>query len=48
MAKGIFEVDPGAIVGKRLSVPRGDPAMRSVCLGVYKKGQCVGILIILN
>lgn len=45
VAPGVFEVDPASIRGKRLTIPRGDQSVRKICIGVMKKGECVGILI---
>lgn len=42
---GVFEVDPGSIRGKRLTIPRGDQTVRKICIGKMKRGECVGILI---
>jgi len=45
VAPGVFEVDPASIRGKRLTIPRNDQSLRKICIGVMKKGECVGILI---
>lgn len=45
VAPGVFEVDPNAVRGKRLVAPRGDQALRFVCIGKWKNGECKGIYI---
>ena len=44
VAPGMFEVDPGSISGKRLTVPH-DQAQRKICIGRWKDGECRGIYI---
>ncbi|GEM_PF-4955903 len=41
---GGFEVDPGAIRGKRLTIPGGQ-ILRFICIGKWKAGECKGIYI---
>jgi hypothetical protein len=45
VAPRIFEVDPGAIRGKRLTIPRGEQGARFICIGKWKNGECRGIYI---
>jgi len=44
VAPGGFEVDPGAIRGKRLTIPGGQ-TLRFICIGKWKAGECKGIYI---
>ena len=44
VAPGGFEVDPGSIRGKRLTIP-GDQTLRFICIGKWKAGECKGIYI---
>ena len=45
VAPGVLEVDPSSIQGKRLILPRGEQAMRIICIGRWKNGECKGIYI---
>lgn len=45
VAPGVFEVDPASIRGKRLGLPRGGQALRAICIGKWKAGECKGIYI---
>ncbi len=45
VAPGVFEVDPGSINGKRLTVPRDQAAQRKICIGKWNNGECRGIYI---
>ncbi|MEK6289279.1 MAG: hypothetical protein AABO57_26505 [Acidobacteriota bacterium] len=45
VAPGVFEVDPASIRGKRLGLPRGGQALRAICIGQWRKGECKGIYI---
>ena len=44
VAPGVFEVDPDAIRGKRLTIPRGE-TLWHICIGKWKAGECTGIYI---
>ena len=46
VAPGVFEVAPGSILGKRLTMPGDDQPGWICCIGYYDKGgSCVGIYI---
>ena len=44
VAPGVFEVDPDAILGKRLTIPGGQ-TRGTICIGRWENGVCTGILI---
>ena len=44
VAPGVFEVDPDAIRGKRLTIPRGQ-TLKHVCIGRWREPECKGIYI---
>lgn len=44
VAPGGFEVDPGVIRGKRLTIPGGQ-TLRFICIGKWKNGECKGTYI---
>jgi hypothetical protein len=46
VAPGVLEVDPGAVRGKRLTLPRGDQAQaKKLCIGKWSNGECKGIYL---
>ena len=45
VSSGVFEVDPNAVRGKRLTLPRGEQTARFICIGKWKNGECRGIYI---
>jgi|GEM_PF-6039819 len=42
---GVFEVDPKAIMGRRVVFSPAGPAPQLVCIGRWTKNACSGILI---
>lgn len=46
VSPGMFEVDPKSVRAKRLVLSGGGgQAVRSICIGKWKNGECKGILI---
>lgn len=47
VARGVFEVNPSSIVGKRLILPDGNggTARFHICIGRWSNGGCNGIFI---
>jgi hypothetical protein len=42
---GVYEVDPRAVMGRRVVFSPGGPAAQLVCIGHWVKNSCNGILV---